>query len=202
MPNHAQVASATTVAQITPFSAPTDSSLKNSQRALEGWIWPSAMPRMISVTVWVPAMPPMLATTGISTASATIWWIVPSNSPTTHEATKAVTRLMPSHRARRLALRRTPANTSSSSSRPAAASSGCSACSRTTSSTSSMVTRPSRRRSGPTTAADSRSRPSNSCTTSPAGMSGGMPFTSESMALATVVSSSPVSSAVTGKAPR
>ena len=202
VPNHAQVASATTVAQIAPFRAPTESSLKNSQRALELWIWPSAMPRMIRVTVCVPAMPPMLATTGISTASATIWSMVASKSPTTQDAMNAVTRLMPSQSARRLALLRTPAKTSSSSSRPAAASRGCSACSRTTSSTSSIVTRPSSRRSGPMMAAESRSRPSNSWATSAAGVAGSMPATSESITAETIFSSSSVSRRVTGKAPR
>ncbi len=158
VPNQSQVATATAVAQTTPLSAPTASSLKKSQRAFEDCTWPSAMPRMMSVTVCVPAMPPMLATTGIRTASATTFSIVASNRPTTHEASSAVNRLMPSQSARRRALLRTPANTSSSSSRPAAASAGCSACSRTTSTTSSMVMRPSSLPSSATTAADSRSR--------------------------------------------
>ena len=38
-----------------------------------------ASARTATVMVWVPALPPMLATIGISTASATIFSIAPSN---------------------------------------------------------------------------------------------------------------------------
>ena len=51
------------------------------------------MARTATVMVWVPALPPIEATIGISTASATICWIVASNKAITQEARMAVARL-------------------------------------------------------------------------------------------------------------
>ena len=89
----------------------------------QAWLFlptcPRAMPRTRTVSVWVPAMPPMEATMGISTASATTFSMVPWNRLMTPAAMKAVIRLMPSHMARRGAVRNTGAKVSSSSSRPA-----------------------------------------------------------------------------------
>ena len=80
--------------------------------------WPSARPRMTSTRVWLPATPPMLATTGISTASATTRSRVSSNRPMAAAARKAVARLAPSHTARRRDAGSTASNRSSSSLRP------------------------------------------------------------------------------------
>ena len=124
------------------------------------------MPRMISVTVWVPAMPPIEATMGMSAASAATFSMVPSKRPTTAAARNAVARLMPSHTSRRRVEGITPANTSSSSRRPAADMTSCAASSRITSTTSSTVMRPSSLPVVSTTAADTRSRSWNSRATS------------------------------------
>ena len=82
-----------------------------------------------------------------------------------------MTRLMPSHTARRRELVSTGANMSASSSRPAICIIARSELSRIWSTTSSTVMRPSRRRSASTTGAESRSRSWNRCATSSAGIS-------------------------------
>ncbi len=64
--------------------------------------------------VWVPALPPMLATIGISTASATIFSIDPSNWLITHDASSAVSRLANSQGKRPLAMVQTESDSSSS----------------------------------------------------------------------------------------
>ena len=97
VPYQTMVTAPTMTAQMRPLSPPTAISFHSSQRALTHSTWPSAMPRMISVTVWVPAMPPMLATMGMSAASAATFSMVPSKRLTTAAARNAVTRLMPSH---------------------------------------------------------------------------------------------------------
>ena len=130
--------------RLKPFISATRSSFHSSTRTLDAPTWPSARPRTISASTCVPALPPMPATIGISTASATIFSIVPSNWPTTLAARNAVPRLIASQSRRRRNARGTGLNRSSSSSRPAAPSAWCSACSRMMSTTSSMVMRPSR----------------------------------------------------------
>ena len=84
--------------------------------------WPSATARTIIVIVWLPELPPMPATIGISAASATSFWIEPSNTPITRDAMNAVTRLIASHAQRFWNDFHTDAKTSSSSRRPACAS--------------------------------------------------------------------------------
>ena len=72
-----------------------------------------ASARTATVMVWVPALPPMLATIGISTASATIFSIEPSNCRITQEASSAVTRLASSQGKRPLAMVQTESDSSS-----------------------------------------------------------------------------------------
>ena len=74
--NHQKVNIETTIAQPTPFSRPTISSLRIMPIALALLICPRAMARVMIVRDWVPATPPMLGTTGMSTASSTILSIV------------------------------------------------------------------------------------------------------------------------------
>ena len=132
---------------------------------------PGTTPPGPAVRVWLPAMPPMLATTGISTASATSSRIVPSKRPITHAATNAVARFAASHSARRRDAANTGANRSSSSSRPAMLINERSPSSRMTSTTSSTVIRPSNTPSPSTTGAVSRLRCSNSRATSASSIS-------------------------------
>ena len=101
VPYQTMVTAPTMAAQMRPLRPPTAISFHSSQRALTHSTWPSAMPRMMSVTVCVPAMPPMLATMGMSAASAATFSMVPSKRLTTAAARNAVTRLMPSHTSRR-----------------------------------------------------------------------------------------------------
>ena len=63
----------------------------------------------------------MPATIGISAASATSFWIEPSNTPMTRDAMNAVTRLIASHAQRFWNDFHTDAKTSSSSRKPACA---------------------------------------------------------------------------------
>ena len=185
-PNQATASSATTTAHSSPFNKAMPISLASSARALLPSTWPSAMPRITSVRVWLPAMPPMLATMGISTASATTRSSVVWNRPITHAARKAVTRLMPSHTARRRELVRIGANMSASSSRPAMCIIARSELSRIWSTTSSTVIRPSNRRSASTTGAESRSRSWNRWATSSADASTWMAGNSLSITSATL----------------
>ena len=157
---------------------------------------------MTRVSVWLPAMPPMLATMGISTASATICSSVPWKRPITHAARKAVSRLMPSHTARRRELTSTGANMSASSSRPAICITARSESSRIRSTTSSTVMRPIRRPSVSTTGADIRSRSWNWRATSSAEVSTGMPARSACIIAFTRVSRSAVTSTDRRSAPR
>ena len=124
---------------------------------LPSWIWSRARPRMVSAAVWLPVLPPMLATMGISAASATTFSIVPSNTPMTREATKAVSRFRASQAQRLRALLAIGAKRSSSSCRPAWVSISFSAVSRTWSMTASTASRPTTCRWALTTGADSRS---------------------------------------------
>ena len=201
-PNHSAATTPTTIAQARPLSRPTITSLLSRAPTLPMPTWPRAMPRTISVSVWVPATPPMLATIGISTASATRRSMVPSKRPMTHEARKAVSRLMPSHSARRRAARATGLNMSSSSSRPAALSAWCAAWSRMMSTTSSMVMRPSRMLLWSTTGADTQSWSENWLATSCAGVSTWMAGCSSSKSSLIGVLASWVSSEATDTRPR
>src|SRR3990167_874913 len=169
------------------------------QRALADPTCPSAMPRITSVNVWVPAMPPMLATTGISTASATTFSSVCSNRPTTADARNAVARLMPSQTARRRVERSTGAKVSSYSSRPAMLISEWSAPSRITSTTSSTVIRPSSRPSLSTTGALTRSSRSKMEATSLADWSARIAVASVIIASRTSMTGSFTSSVVSGR---
>ena len=153
-PNQSCATPATTAAHSTPLSRLIIISRKSSGLALSQLTCPSAKPRTIKVNVWVPAMPPMLATTGISTASATTFSSVASKLPITHEAKNAVIRLIPNHSARRRDAAQIGANISSSSCKPAIDITECSASSRTTSKTSSTVMRPTSTFSSSTTGAE------------------------------------------------
>ena len=62
-----------------PFSTPTHISRRITRHTLARDNSRVASARTATVMVWVPALPPMLATIGISTASATIFSIDPSN---------------------------------------------------------------------------------------------------------------------------
>ena len=73
-----------------------------------------ASARTATVMVCVPALPPMLATIGISTASATIFSIEPSNWLITQDASSAVSRLANSQGNRPLAMVQTESDSSSS----------------------------------------------------------------------------------------
>ena len=97
LPLVTQATSAATTPSTTPLPSPIAASLSSALRALAHDSSPSASPRTMTVSVWVAALPPMPATIGMKTASAVAWLIVPSNAATTDAATKAVTRLMPSH---------------------------------------------------------------------------------------------------------
>ena len=99
----------------------------------------------------------MPATIGISAASATSFSIEPSNTPITRDAMNAVTRLIASHAQRFWNDFHTDAKTSSSSRRPACASTSSSPRSRTKSRISSTVTRPTSLSLVSTTGADTRS---------------------------------------------
>ena len=103
---------------------------------------PNARARVIMVRDCVPATPPMLGTMGIRIASRTILSRAVSKISTTDAARNAVAKLTPSHMALFLALLVAGENKSSSSSRPAALISECSASSLITSTTSSIVIRP------------------------------------------------------------
>ena len=115
-----------------------------------------ASARTATVMVCVAAFPPIDATMGMSTASATISWMVASNMPMMSEATTAVPRLMSSHTKRERAVSRTESD-SSSSPTPARRRMSSSASSRMTSTTSSMVSTPTSRPLASTTGADRRS---------------------------------------------
>src|SRR4029453_19654815 len=80
-------------AKATPLSTPTINSRRMTPQALALESSRVASARTATVMVWVPALPPMLATIGISTASATIFWIDHSNWLITHDASNAVSRL-------------------------------------------------------------------------------------------------------------
>lgn len=125
--------------------------------ALDGLIWSSASARTIIVMVWLPELPPMPATIGMSAASATSFWIEPSNTPITREATKAVTRLIASHAQRLRSDFHTEAKMSSSSRRPKRSRTSASLSSRITSSIASTVTRPMSLPCASTTGAVTRS---------------------------------------------
>ena len=159
------------------------------------------MARITRVRVWLPAMPPMLATIGISTARATTFSRVSSNRLITAEAARAVSRLMPSHSARRRTVCQTEPKVSSSSSRPAMPISECSASSMITSTTSSMVIRPTSMPSSSTTGAVTRSRRSNSLATSWASWVAGMASTSVIIASRTEVPGSEINTRVSGRMP-
>ena len=88
-----------------PLRPPTAASLAMKRSALAAVSSPMASARTATVTVWVPALPPIEATIGISTASATIFSMAPSNWPITREAITAVTRFTVSHTPRRRAVR-------------------------------------------------------------------------------------------------
>ena len=144
-----------------PISSPLISATRTSFHsripALLAPTWPKARPRTIRVSTCTAALPPIPATTGISTARATISSMVASNWPITMAARNAVIRLMHSHTTRPRTARGTGENRSSSSSRPAAPSAWCSACSRMMSTTSSMVMRPRSTLPSSTTGADTQS---------------------------------------------
>ncbi len=115
------------------------------------------MARTIMVMVWLPELPPMPATMGMSAASATSFSMLPSNSPITRDAMKAVTRLMASQVQRFLADFQTEEKMSSSSRRPARFSISLSDWSRMKSTTAATVTRPTSLPRSSTTGADTRS---------------------------------------------
>ena len=201
LPNQAVATAPTTTAQKRPLSSATPSSLRSNSRRLPGPTWSRARPRVTSVRVWLPATPPMLATTGISTASATICSIEPPKRPITQAATKALSRFTPSQMARRRALTHTGANMSVSSSRPALASRLCSTSSRITSTMSSMVMRPTRRPSSSTTGAETKLRSWKMRATLRAFMVAGMASMSRCMTLATVRAGSSEAASISDSTP-
>ena len=80
-------------AKASPLSTPTISSRRMIRQALALDSSRVASARTATVMVWVPALPPMLATIGISTASATILAIDPSNWLITQADSSAVTQV-------------------------------------------------------------------------------------------------------------
>ena len=80
-------------AKPSPLMRPTSSSRRTTRHALASLRSRVASARTATVMVCVPALPPMLATIGISTASATILAIEPSNWRITQDASSAVPRL-------------------------------------------------------------------------------------------------------------
>ena len=101
-----------------PFRPPTAISLPMKRKALAAVSSPIASARTATVTVCVPALPPIDATIGISTASATIFSIAPSNWPITSEAITAVNRFTASHSPRSCTVRTVLACMSSGRRRP------------------------------------------------------------------------------------
>ena len=114
-----------------------------------------ASARTATVTVWVPALPPIEATIGISTASATIFSMAPSNWPITKEASTAVARFTVSHTARSRAVRTGLACMSSMPTPPIFKRSSSASSSITSTTSSTMITPRSRPRSS-TTGQDTR----------------------------------------------
>jgi hypothetical protein len=78
--------------QAMPFATPTTASFSSAFRVFAHDSSPRAIPRMMTVSVCIAALPPIPATTGMKTASALHWLMVPSNIATTDAATNAVTR--------------------------------------------------------------------------------------------------------------
>ena len=91
-----------TPAMVTPLSSATRIS-RAIARAVFDWVsWLVASARTVTASVCVPALPPTPATIGMSVASATIFWIVPSNAAMIEEASIAVNRFATSQRTRLL----------------------------------------------------------------------------------------------------
>ena len=144
------------VANATPLMRPTDASRTMTRSVLAGPRSRVARARTVTVMVWVAALPPIEATTGISTASATIWPMVASNNLITLEASSAVPRFMSSQVNRLRTVSMTVSITLSSPTPPSRRRSS-SASSWITSTTSSTVTTPTNRLLASTTGADFRS---------------------------------------------
>ena len=100
-------------AKANPLSTPTMNSRRTTRHALASLSSRVASARTATVMVWVPALPPMLATIGISTASATILAIEPSNWLITQAESSAVSRLANSQGNRPLAMVQTESDSSS-----------------------------------------------------------------------------------------
>ncbi len=84
-------------ARMKPLARPTAISRQKVRRAFDALSSRVARARTVTVRACVPALPPMAETMGISTARATICWMVPSNRAMTLAPRTAVNRLMPSH---------------------------------------------------------------------------------------------------------
>ena len=132
-------------AKAMPLSTPTINSRRMMRQALALESSRVASARTATVMVWVPALPPMLATIGISTASATIFWIDPSNWLITQDASSAVSRFANSQGKRPLAMVQTESDSSSSRPTPPNALMSSSASSSITSTMSSKVITPTSR---------------------------------------------------------
>ncbi|MND95851.1 hypothetical protein D3C80_881150 [compost metagenome] len=83
-------------ARTRPLTRPTAISRQKVRSALELFNSRVARARTVTVRAWVPALPPMAETMGISTARATISWMVPSKKAMTPAPRTAVNRLIPS----------------------------------------------------------------------------------------------------------
>src|SRR6266550_5675349 len=83
-----------------PLRIPTPASLTMSRGQCWRRISRRASPRMVTASACIPLLPDCPATTGMSTARAVYFAIVPSNSPTTNAARNAVARLISSHGSR------------------------------------------------------------------------------------------------------
>ena len=95
--NQKPATSPTITAMMLPLASATSTSRPITRAVLRLVTDRDAMARTVTVIAWMPALPPIEATMGIRIASATISWMVPSNSAITEAARNEVAILMSSH---------------------------------------------------------------------------------------------------------